>query len=169
VDGFVAQTQWAKGQKGAQVRPCSNATGRGDLCRVMRLSAAQSHVLQKLGGAVGEPIQEVSDASLQPPSLFGVGMEVKDLLLQPAPKPFDRIQPRGIGLKRHNLYRKVPLRQSRLGRIRPLRGPRVLEGRVRPRPYLRLQFSKHVGMKVKRRVVLHNPQTLCLRGSNHLL
>jgi len=100
-------------------------------------------------------------------------MKMQHLLLQPAPEPLDRghldgQQPRRVGWKRHDLHGKLSIREGRLGRIRSLRGARVLKLRMCPRPHLRLQFSEHVGVEVKWGIVLHNPQPFCREGSDHL-
>ena len=65
--------------------------------QVTLLIYRKADIVQQRGRGTGELIQEVADQLAQVVEVGGIRVKVEDVLPQPAPELFDRVEPGGIG------------------------------------------------------------------------
>src|SRR5919202_5119394 len=80
------------------------------------LGYEQADIAEEVIGALGEPLEEGEDLPAELVEFGRPGVEVEDLLLEPAPELLDRVEPGGVGRQADQLEGQV--QAARLGRRR---------------------------------------------------
>src|SRR4051812_47247588 len=72
--------------------------GRRGFMKVDELSGeSEADVAQEVGGTIGEAVEEGEDAGPESWEVVGEAVEVENVLLEPAPKLLDGVEPGGVG------------------------------------------------------------------------